>query len=270
MLRLATALLTASLLWAPAEGQAGPGAAAQAPVTTANALQTLTIPAGAKVELVLIRPVWTKTAKPGDLLYAQTTFPVIVGNRIAIPPGSYVEGLVKKLTPPTRRSNRAEFQVLFTEIVLADGYVVPLPGSAIDASDPAGAMNPLIAISVQVSIANDLLLDNGAQIELTPGAPLAVNAARIAQAVPLSRAPIPGAFRSATLCRPTSGFPGTPGTPDTVIPGSPGTPPTVIPGSPGTPDISGTVCPGSPVVLSCAPVTAPGAQSPNPLPATAH
>jgi hypothetical protein len=73
-------------------------------------------------------------------------------------------------------------------------------------------------------------------------------------------------FKSATLCRP---IPGTPGSPDTVIPGTPGTPPTVIPGGPGMPDTvipgipgtpsttipgspgtPGTVCPGPPVVTS--------------------
>jgi len=91
---------------------------------------------------------------------------------------------------------------------------------------------------------------------MTIASPLALNAKLVANAIPLSRAPQPGQFKSATLCRPTQGYPGSPGTSDTVIPGTPGTPSTTIPGMPGTPDTPGTVCPAAPVVLSSVPIPA--------------
>jgi hypothetical protein len=156
----------------------------------------------------------------------------------------------------------------------------------------APAANPapgetLIAITIQVTPANDLLLDNGAEVEMTLGAPLQLDAKQVAQSIPLSRLPQPGQLKSATQCRNIPGSPGTPGTPDTVIPGSPGTPDitipgmfgspdTVIPGTPATPDTvipgspgtSGTpdyICPAKPLVISSTRVNNQPTQSSQPL-----
>jgi hypothetical protein len=245
------------------------------------AAAAIILPSETKVELSLTIPIWAATAKHGDPLYAQTNFPVTVGNSIAIPAGTYVEGEIEAVTKPTRKSNRAQLQILFTKIIYVDGYTVALPdfnaatlASLSQNKTPAAAAT----ITIQVSKWNDLLLDNGAQIEMTIASPLALNAKLVANAIPLSRAPQPGQFKSATLCRPTQGYPGSPGTsdtvipgtpgtpsitspggpgmPDTVIPGSPGTPSTTIPGMPGTPDTPGTVCPAAPVVLSSVPIPA--------------
>jgi hypothetical protein len=245
----------------------------------ANSPASITIPAGTKVELVVTRPEWAQSAKDGDTVYAQTSFPVVAGGKMAIPAGTYVEGTIEIVTKPTRKSQRAEIDVLFTKIVFANGYIVELSGgtSATQAQPALGDPGEtLIAITIQVSTANDLLLDNGAEVEMTLGAPLELDAKKIAQSIPLSRVPAPGQLQSATLCRNIPGSPGSPGTPDTVIPGSPGTPDTVIPGGPnmpdtvipgtpatpdtvipGSPGTSGTpdyICPARPLVISCAPV----------------
>lgn len=211
----------------------GTASLSQSSVTPQQADSSTLIPAGTRIALAVIRPLWSSTAKPGDTIYSQTTFPVAVGDRMLVPSGSYVEGQIDSLTKPTRRSNHAAITVHFTKIILANGYIIELP------SDPASDAH----LDVQVSRANDLLLDNGAQIDMTTAGPIALDAARAAAAIPLSKPLQPGDFRSATLCRPTPGSPGTPGTPDTVIPGSPGTPSTTIPGGPGMPDI---VIPGTP------------------------
>lgn len=210
------------------------------------------VAAGTKIELVLTRAVWAISAKTGDPVYAQVSFPIVTANGVTIPAGTYVQGTIEDVTRPTRRTNRAVIDVLFTKIIFAGGYVVTLPedaGAAAAASDPAGSAarsgqnETLIAITVQVTTANDLLLDNGADVEMTLGAPLELDAKQVAKAGPLSRAPQPGQFLSASMCRYIPGTPGSPGTPNTVIPGSPGTPDTVIPGGPGMPD---TVIPGTP------------------------
>jgi hypothetical protein len=208
-----------------------------------------------------------------------------VGGKIAVPPGTFVEGRLEKVMRPARRSNRGELQILFTHIIFANGYVAELPGAEIGEPGPAtpaadgaqtGPAETVIAVAIQVSQGNDLLLDNGAQIEITLASALALDAHSVAAAIPLSRAPVPGQFKSATLCRPIPGSPGTPGSPDTVIPGSPGTPDTVIPegpgmpdtvipgtpgtpsttipGSPGTPGSPEIPCPIPPIVISCTPV----------------
>jgi hypothetical protein len=247
-----------------------------------DASLSVTLSAGTKVELLVTRPVRTLTAKAGDVIYAQTSFPVVLGTGIAIPAGTYVEGSIESVTRPTRRTNRAEIDVLFTKIIFANGYVVPLPGDPDITGTTPGAgpqsenAETLIAITIQATTANDLLLDNGADVEMTLAAPLALDAEQIAEAIPLSHVPQPGQFKSATQCRNIPGSPGTPGSPDTVIPGSPGTPditipggpgmpdttipgtpatpPTVIPGSPGTPGTPDFICPAAPMVISCAPV----------------
>lgn len=224
----------------------GSGAAWAAPLQ-ADSGAAIALAAGTKVELVVTTPVWAKSTKAGDPLYTQTNFPVTTGDQVAIPAGSWVQGTIEGITRPTRRQSHAELQVLFTTIIFADGYAVALPGADPAQPVPAGSGTMTAAtVTVEVSTANDLLLDNGAQMEMTLGAPLALEAAEVAKAIPLTHAPAPGKFKSATLCRPTPGdpgTPGTPGTPDTVIPGSPGTPSTTIPGGPGMPD---TVIPGTP------------------------
>lgn len=238
----------------------------------------IVVPAGTKVELAITVPVSAATAKPGDSLYTVTNFPVVAGDQLAIPAGSWVEGTLESVTKPSRRTDRAELQILFNQIILAGGYAVSLPSPGEAKAVPAASATPTAAlVTVQVSPTNDLLLDNGAQIEMTLATPLTLPGAEVARAIPLSRGPQPGQFKSATQCRPTPGSPGTPGTPDTVIPGSPGTPDTTIPGGPGMPDITipgtpatpdtvipgtpgtpgdpGTVCPSAPIVLSSVPTT---------------
>jgi hypothetical protein len=285
--RFESILISALLLVSPACSFAAPTQAGVAQFTASGA--SLTLPAGTKVELLVTRPVWAATAKAGDVLYAQTSFPVIAGNGIAIPPGTYVEGTIESVTRPTRRTSRAEVVVLFTKIIFANGYVVSLPGdpdtasAAPDSTPQAGSQAALdetrIAITIQATTANDLLLDNGAGVEMTLGATLALDAQQIAEAAPISRAPDPVQMKSASQCTPTPGTVGTPGTPPTVIPGtpatpsttipggpgmpditipgSPGTPDTVIPGTPGTPGFPGRACPPKPFVISCAPAAKP-------------
>jgi hypothetical protein len=271
---------SALLFIVPASSSTGAQQAAAAQPSATEASLSVTLSAGTKVELLVTRPVWTLTAKAGDVIYAQTSFPVVTGTGIAIPAGTYVEGTIESVTRPTRRTSRAEIDVLFTKMIFANGYVVPLPGdpgaTATAPGLPVEAAETLIAITIQATTANDLLLDNGADVEMTLAAPLALDAQQIAQAIPLSHVPQPGQFKSATQCRYIPGSPGTPGTSDTVIPGSPGTPSTTIPGGPGMPDItipgtpatpdtvipgmpgtSGTpdyICPAAPMVISCAPV----------------
>lgn len=283
MRRFSWIFLSALLFIFPTCNLAAAQQAAASQPSAASVSSSITLSAGTKVEIFVTRPERALTAKAGDVIYAQTSFPVVAGTGIAIPAGTYVEGTVESVTRPTRRTNHAEIDVLFTKFIFANGYVVPLPGDpATAAATPeAGAQSEaaetLIAITMQATTANDLLLDNGADVEMTLAAPLALDTEQITRAIPLSRLPQPGQFKSATQCRNIPGSPGSPGTPgtsDTVIPGTPsttipggpgmpdtvipGTSPTVIPGTPGTSGTPGTpdyICPPAPMVISCAPVT---------------
>lgn len=276
MKHFAAVLLSVSLLGFSASASAIAIQSTPVQPNPASSPASITIPTGTKVELVVTRPEWAQSAKDGDTVYAQTSFPVVAGGSMAIPAGTYVEGTIEGVTRPTRKLNHAGIEVLFTKIVFANGYTVELPGGANATQTPPAQGETLIAITIQVAAANDLLLDNGAEVEMTLGAALELDAKQVAQSIPLSRVPAPGQLQSATLCRDIPGSPGSPGTPDTVIPGSPGTPDitisqgpdlpditipgtpatpdTVIPGSPGTPGDAGYTCPAKPLVISCAPV----------------
>lgn len=255
MRRLVLAITLAAVSCGAQEIPAGPihpNPNTQNEQTSAAQSVEIIVPAGTTVPVAITQPVWSKTAKTGDSIYAETVFPVAINNQMAIPAGTYVQGQIDALSRPGFFSPHAQFQIHFTQLVFTNGYVARFGN---DLNAPSGGATPLPnnlgtdvapAVStpyVNVSSASDILLDNGTQIEILLQEPLALEADRIADAIRGSNPAQPTPFKSATLCRPTSGTPGTPGTPDTVIPGSPGTPDTVIPGAPGQPD---TVIPGTP------------------------
>jgi hypothetical protein len=91
--------------------------------------QAYSVPAGTKVPLTLTQGITTKTAKEGDPVYAQTAFPITQNNRIVIPAGSYVQGVVRRVVRPGRVKGRAELQMNFTSMIFPNGYTVLLPAT---------------------------------------------------------------------------------------------------------------------------------------------
>ena len=252
---------------------------------TTNDSAQVVVPEGTSVVLALTSPLWARSVAVGDRVYATIAFPVAVNNSMAIPAGTYAEGMIDALTRPGWLSNHAQLQIHFTKLIFASGYTVELRPSAelVSAPSPASqnasvasaAPNVEAAVALvyaQVSARSDVLLDNGAQFNMILQTPLALDAKSVAAAVRRSTPLQFSSIKSSSRCVPTPGTagtsdtvipgtPGTPGTPDTVIPGGPGMPPTVIPGTPGTPGTSptiipgtpgtpGTVCPGPPIVTS--------------------
>jgi hypothetical protein len=86
---------------------------------------TLIIPVGTRLSLVLTHSVLSKTVHRGDDVYAQTTFPVALGNEVVIPPGTFVQGKVDKLE---RQGDRGEMHLQSMSVIFPDGYVAPIPG----------------------------------------------------------------------------------------------------------------------------------------------
>jgi|HubBroStandDraft_1064217.scaffolds.fasta_scaffold01619_9 hypothetical protein len=87
------------------------------------------VPAGTRVPLRLTSPLGTKTAQPGDAVHAEAAFPVTAGNTVAIPPGTYLEGVIDRVT---RRGRHAGFTIHFTHMVFNNGYTVTLSGAHAD------------------------------------------------------------------------------------------------------------------------------------------
>jgi type IV secretion system protein VirB10 len=116
-----------------ANSAAAAGQTAAADETTAAAPETpprktYTVPAGTKVLLTLRSAVNTKSAKPGDGVYLASAFPVVVGNRVMIPAGVYVQGVVDRVERAGHVKGRAQLDMHFTSIIFPNGTVVEIPG----------------------------------------------------------------------------------------------------------------------------------------------
>ncbi len=86
------------------------------------------VPAGTKVLLQLRSAINTRSAKPGDGIYLASTFPVVVGNRVMIPAGVYVQGVVDRVARAGRVKGKAQLDMHFSSIIFPNGTVVEIPG----------------------------------------------------------------------------------------------------------------------------------------------
>ncbi len=113
-------LLTGTLIVAGvALGQGGGQTAA--PAEQGSAPNAYTVQAGTHIPLGLINSVSTKHSAPGDRIYLETVFPIVINNHIVIPPGSYVMGTVTEIKRPGRVHGRAELYVRFDSLTLPNG-----------------------------------------------------------------------------------------------------------------------------------------------------
>jgi len=90
--------------------------------------KTYAVPAGTKVLLQLRSGINTKSAKPGDGVYLASTFPVVVGNRVMIPAGVYVQGVVDRVVRAGHIKGKSQLDMHFTSIIFPNGTVVEIPG----------------------------------------------------------------------------------------------------------------------------------------------
>ncbi|HEX4605805.1 MAG TPA: hypothetical protein VH724_17520 [Candidatus Angelobacter sp.] len=123
-------------------------AVAQTPATTTaspsdpNASRQIVVPAGTQVLLNLKSPIDTKSAKVGDGVYCQTSFPVTQDNVAVIPAGTYVKGQIAEVRRAGRIKGRAEILFHFNTMIFPNGYTVDLPGSL---GNEPGAQNHSVA-----------------------------------------------------------------------------------------------------------------------------
>lgn len=115
---------------APAQSaQSGPAQSAPAqPAQPAPAPKTFTVPAGTRVLLQLRSSVNTRSARPGDGVYLASIFPVVVGNRVLIPAGVYVQGVVDRVQRAGHVKGRAQLDMHFSSMIFPNGTVVEIPG----------------------------------------------------------------------------------------------------------------------------------------------
>ncbi|MGA7842246.1 MAG: hypothetical protein WCA34_15085 [Candidatus Acidiferrales bacterium] len=115
-----------------AGGAAGLGAAATpvapavAPSGTSAAAAKIMVPSGTHIPLVLHNAISTRSARPGDPVYFETLFPVMIDGKVVIPAGSYVSGEVTESKRPGRVKGRGELMIKLTTMILPNAYMVNL------------------------------------------------------------------------------------------------------------------------------------------------
>jgi type IV secretion system protein VirB10 len=103
-----------------------PVAPKPAPAQPAGSSERITVPAGTRVGVVLQNGISTRSAKPGDSVYLQTSFPITQSNRVVIPVGSYLRGELLESKRPGRVKGRGEFRLRLDTLILPNGYTVSL------------------------------------------------------------------------------------------------------------------------------------------------
>jgi len=79
------------------------------------------IPQGAHVLLRMENSISTRTAQEGDFVYLRTASPIAVNGQIAVPTGSYVQGVVMQTKRSGRVKSKAELAIRLETITLASG-----------------------------------------------------------------------------------------------------------------------------------------------------
>ncbi len=79
------------------------------------------VEAGTHILLNMINSVSTKQAVVGDRIYLETAFPVLSGNRIVIPQGSWVAGTITEVKRPGKVKGRGYLQIHFDSLTLPNG-----------------------------------------------------------------------------------------------------------------------------------------------------
>ena len=115
---------------APAAGEAKP--ASKVPEAE------VALPAGTHIPLVLHNAISTRSTKPGDPVYFETTYPVVIDGKIIVPAGSWVNGVVTEAKRAGRVKGRAEIMMRLTTLILPNAYVISLVASPSDAGTGGG------------------------------------------------------------------------------------------------------------------------------------
>lgn len=99
----------------------------------------IVVPAGTHMPFILHNGISTRDAQPGTQVYLETTFPVVVNDRVVIPVGSYAQGEITEAKRAPKGKGGAEVRVRLTTLILPNGYTVKLDGMPTNADNGDGA-----------------------------------------------------------------------------------------------------------------------------------
>jgi hypothetical protein len=115
------------------EAASTPAKPAEAAPPANKTIAKIQVPSGTHIPLVLHNSISTRSARPGDPVYFETLFPIMIDGKVVIPAGSYVSGEVTESKRPGRVKGRGELMIKLTTLILPNAYMVNLnavPGNA--------------------------------------------------------------------------------------------------------------------------------------------
>jgi hypothetical protein len=118
---------------APTDTQAAP-----APGDPASSTTKIMVPSGTHIPLVLHNAISTRSARPGDPVYFETLYPVMIDGKVVIPAGSYVSGEVTESKRPGRVKGRGELAIKMTNMILPNAYQVNMNATPTGAGTGGG------------------------------------------------------------------------------------------------------------------------------------
>ncbi len=121
---LAFPLVTGGSLFAQEASQAAAPPQTQAASSQTQSSDRLIVPTGTRLPLVLHNAVTTRNARPGDPVYLETLFPVVIKDRILIPAGTYVQGEIQEAKRPGKVKRPGEIRMRLNSMILPNGYTV--------------------------------------------------------------------------------------------------------------------------------------------------
>lgn len=114
-----TVLVALILLLFPAfSGLAG---GAQEPAQESQMEAQLTVPEGTIIPIVLTAYLNTRSSQAGDIVYADSTYPIWIQQRLVIPKGSTIRGTVTEVIRPGRVKGKGRLAIRFDDILLPNG-----------------------------------------------------------------------------------------------------------------------------------------------------
>jgi hypothetical protein len=108
----------------PSAAEAAPASSVSDPASKTAPGKYLVVPSGTRLPLILHNAVTTRNAKPGDPIYLETLFPIVIDNRILIPAGSYVQGEIQDARRPGKVKGTGEIRLRLNSMILPNGYAV--------------------------------------------------------------------------------------------------------------------------------------------------
>jgi tRNA A-37 threonylcarbamoyl transferase component Bud32 len=88
----------------------------------------MTLPEGTEIRLSLIQGAGSSTSQAGDTVMARITTPVVSGDRVVIPAGSSVQGIVSEAIPARKglKDKAGSLSLSFDRVIRPDGSQMPM------------------------------------------------------------------------------------------------------------------------------------------------